>query len=85
MFPYPCLRVLHVFYCYDPLQLDSDGIMANLIYISHANDHEVPVYLMEPLNLLEIPESRYVLVKSSAKESLAKYTKEKLYNTSQKL
>ena len=34
---------------------DSNGRVLNLIYVSHENAYEVPAYLLEPLNLLEIP------------------------------
>ena len=51
-----------VFYFYlfisdehDQLPRDSNGRVINLIYVSHENAYEVPVYLLEPLNLLEIP------------------------------
>ena len=40
---------------HDQLPRDSNGRVINLIYVSHENAYEVPLYLMEQLNLLEIP------------------------------
>ena len=51
---FSCLLSIFIGREHDLLPRDSNGRVINLIYVSHENAYEVPVYLLEPLNLLEI-------------------------------